>query len=208
MSWRRVAGLAVAAVALVATGCGGDDAVTSPVTVPDTRDETPGTSDPADGDDGEDDEQAEMIPEVEQAYLAQWEAYVEILSAPDPANPLIDQHYTGSAREQLLDTISDDIANGYVTERPANPEHFSVDVDSVQIAGGDRAVVLSCLVDGLVLKQADSGGVLNDDVASIAYRTEMVFEDGRWKISEAEEVEREEGADGCDGGPSSSSSRS
>jgi hypothetical protein len=196
MSWRRVVGLAVAAVALVATGCGDDDAVTSPVTVPDTRDETP-TSTTSATEATQEDGDAEVISEIEAAYFAQWDAFVEILRDPDPANPLIDQHFAGAAKETLLDTISQDIADGVITRRPEDPARFRPGIESVQVTGPTKAVLVECTVDGLVVVRRDSGDVVNDRVSVV--RIENVFEliEGQWRVTSSRLLERLEEAAAC-----------
>ncbi len=196
MSWRRAVGMAVAAVALVATGCGDDDAVTSPVTVPDTRGETP-TSTTSTTAAAQEDGDAEVIGQIEAAYFAQWDAFVEILGDPDPANPLIDQHFAGAAKETLLDSIARFLANGQVARRPEDPSLFVPRVESVELQSEERAELIECLVDGLQLVDRETGEVVNDTVSYLRVRNEFQLLDDMWKVVDTEIIDRLEGASEC-----------
>lgn len=186
-------GTCLLALALVVGACGGDDDDTSNVTVPaDTSTtESTTTTEPATTSTTEDPAAA-----VEAAFFAQWDAFVAILGNPDPANPLIDRHFTGEARESLLDSISDFLQEGKRAQRPADPAHFSPAVLEV-VVEGETAVLFECTVDGIVVVDAESGEVLNDEVSTYALRNEFRFEGGAWKLSATREPTAEEPA--CDG---------
>lgn len=185
MPMRWLGALLLAGVVAV-PACGDDDSGASNATVPDdrpttetTRSTTSTTEEP----------EAEIRAEVEDAYYAQWDAFVEIFSDPDPANPLIDEHFTGAAREQVLNSIGSEIANGTITRPPEDDENFQFLVESIEILGESEAVVIDCLVDGLVAVDRSTGQVLNDRVVSLRTRNTFRLEDGHWKISDTEVLE-------------------
>ena len=118
---RRIWGIVLAAgVALAA--CGGGDGEPSAATVAPTPTSESTTTTEATTTTTT---TSSVEAAVEQAFYEQWDAFIEILSDPDPANPLIDRYFTGRARETLLDTISSDVRDGYVTQRPSDPALFS-----------------------------------------------------------------------------------
>ena len=135
---------------------------------------------------------------VEQAFFDQWDAFVEVLEDPDPSNPLIDMFFIGAARDSLLDTVSSDIDNGWVTQRPENPDHFKPGVESVEIVDSATAIVIECTIDGLVVVERQSGTVVNDNVVSARLENTFVLDGDQWKLSTNRTLSREEGPDGCD----------
>lgn len=178
------------AVAVVIGACGDDDDSTSPVTVdpettttePTTTDATPTTEDPE--------------AAVEQAFYDQWDAYLEIVADPDPANPLIDEYFTGRAKQGVLDGVSRLISEGRAIREPENEEDFEPTIVETQIRSATEASVFECTTDGLVVFDKASGTVVNDEVVHVEQRNEFTLEDGRWKASDLRETEP--GEPGCD----------
>ena len=134
---------------------------------------------------------------IEQAFYDQWDAFVEILEDPDPSNPLIDQFFTGTARDAILDTISSDIERGLVTRRPENPDHFSPGIESIEFVDERTALVVECTIDGLIVLDRETGMVINDNVVSARLENTFVLEDGQWKLLTNKGLGKEEGAEGC-----------
>ncbi|MDZ7674592.1 MAG: hypothetical protein U5K30_05940 [Acidimicrobiales bacterium] len=92
MAWSRIGACLLAAITVVGA-CSGNDDDASPVTVdPDSTTTSETTTTTESTTTTENPEAA-----VEQAFYAQWDAFVEILEDPDPANPLIEEHFTGQA---------------------------------------------------------------------------------------------------------------
>ena len=179
---RRILPLALAATLLL--GCGDDDGEASSITAPpDTTTSTTerSTTITTEGRTG-------VEADVEEAYYAQWDAYVEILSDPDPSNRLIDQHFAGAAKETLLDSISKDIRDGVVTRLPENKADFAPRIESIDVQES-KATVLECVVDGLVAVRRSTGEVLDDDVVVLRLTNEFELLGGQWKIIRTEVVE-------------------
>lgn len=190
VSWRRSLVLVVAVGLLAGCGGGGEEpsAVTVAQTTPTSTTTTESTTTTV---------SAEAA--VEQAFYEQWDAFIEILSDPDPANPLIDRYFTGRARETLLDTISSDVRNGYVTRRPEDPQLFRPTIVRIVVDSDTTARVEECLVDGLVLMNAGTGEVVNDAVITSEITNTFVREGGTWKLEHALQRNRVEGVGGCAG---------
>ena len=191
---RRLGPLLLGAAVLLGA-CGGDDDA-SGVTVPEDE-VTTSTSTTTGSTTTTTDPDADVKEAIEQAYYDQWDAYIEILSDPDPTNPLIEQHFTGAARERLLDSIAEDVRAGIVTRRPDNPDNFRADIIDVSLAE-EQATVISCLVDGLVQVDRTTGAVVNDAVATLKIETSMVLEDQNWKLEDSVRLSRLEGATSCE----------
>ncbi len=198
MTWRRCATLAATLVMALTVAACGDDDTTSPVTVPDdgSSTTTPTTSTTTPPEPAEDPD-AETRQAIEQAYFDQWDAFIEILSDPDPANPLIDQHFAGASKDALLDTISMDIAEGVVTRPPEDPSDFQPGIESLELVDSTTATVIECTIDGLVVERRDTGEVVNDRVSIVRLQNRFELIDGRWKVSSTKLIERLEGSDTC-----------
>lgn len=192
VSWRRSLVLVVAVVVVSAllAGCGGGGEEPSAVTVAQTTPTSTTTTEATTT-------TVSAEAAVEQAFYEQWDAFIEILSDPDPGNPLIDRYFTGRARETLLDTISSDVRNGYVTKRPEDPQLFRVMPLEIELDSEDSARLRACVVDGLVLKVRETGEVVNDEVATVESRNTFVLEGGRWKLEQSVRESRVEGVGGC-----------
>lgn len=135
--------------------------------------------------------------EIEAAYRAHWDAYVEIFAAPDPNNPLIDQHFTGDAKQAVLDAIARHLIDGTAVRAPDDPADFAQDVLSVDVDGGE-AQVISCVVDGLVVVDSATGTAINDNLVTLRRATTMLLSDGRWKVSAGTSERLGEGRLTCD----------
>lgn len=175
---------ALLAGALLLSACGGGGGGTSSATVPadgttstTARRTTTTTTDP----------DAAIREEVEQAYFAQWDAFVEILETPDPNNPLINDHFTGVARERVLDVVSEFVARGYVARRPDDQSLFRPAIQRVEVAG-DRALVVECTVDGLLKVDLSSGAIVDDDVSTAHLANWFVRRGGVWKVESTDQA--------------------
>lgn len=178
---------------LVLAGCGDDGGATSsPITVDPAQEATTTTEDPSTTTTTEDPTAA-----IEQAYYDQWDAFVEILSDPDPANPLIDKHFAGAAKEKLLDSVSRFVQNGTVAALPLSAHDFRPRVESIEMNSSDSAMVVECLVDGLRVLERASGRVLNDNVKTLRIKNEFRYRQGTWKIVSSTTVD-ELGPGACD----------
>lgn len=184
-------GTVLLAAALLVGACGDDDAGGSDVTVPadpnsstssSTTSSSTTTADPAGA--------------VEQAFYDQWDAFVEITSAPDVDNPLIDEYFTGEAKQALLDGVSKLIADGQAIRLPEDPSDFEPRIVEIRMEGESSAVVYECTVEALVIVDQATGEVVDDAVSEFESRNVFERVDGRFKVSET--ADPPEGEPGCD----------
>ncbi|MGK2928989.1 MAG: hypothetical protein ACSLFO_05365 [Acidimicrobiales bacterium] len=189
----RTIGTLLVTAALFAGACGGDDASddAGDVTVPVDESSTTSSSTTEPTTTTEDPKAA-----VEQAFYDQWDAFVEISSAPDIEHPLIDQHFTGEAKEALLDGVSRLLADGEGFRLPEDQSSFHPRVVKIEMTSEDQATVFECTVEGLVIFNRTTGDVVNDSVADYERRNEFKLVNDRWLVSET--VELAEGEPGCD----------
>lgn len=188
---RAKTGTVLLAVALLIGACGDDDADGSGVTVPadsssssssSTTEPPTTTADPAGA--------------VEQAFYDQWDAFVEITSAPDVDNPLIDEYFTGEAKQALLDGVSKLIADGQAIRLPDDPSDFKPRIVAIEMTGDSSAVVYECTVEGVVIFDQVTGQVVNDAVSNYERRNTFERIDDRWLVSSTTPIQ--EGDPGCD----------
>ena len=177
--------------AILLGACSGDDDATG-VTVPDDEVTTSTTTTTGST---TTDPDAEVKAAIEQAYHDQWDAYIEILSDPDPTNPLIEQHFTGAAKERLLDLVSAFIRDGYIARLPTEPSLFQPQIQRLAV-DGDEATVIECTVDGLMKVRRATGEIVDDEVLKAHLANTFVLSDGRWKVEST--VSAPPGETACD----------
>lgn len=175
MSWRRSRVLAVAGALLA--GCGGGDGEPSAVTVAETTPTSTTTTEATTT-------TVSAEAAVEQAFYEQWDAFIEILSDPDPANPLIDRYFTGPARESLLDAISRFVSDGVSAKRPDDRAQFQPTVRAVHLESRTRAVVIECTIDGIQQVDRRTGTVIDSDVAQVHGKLVFEYSGGQWRVAE------------------------
>lgn len=132
---------------------------------------------------------------VEAAYYAQWDAFVRILADPDPANPLIDQHFTGPAKEKLLASVAEYLRLGRRLQLPESDTNFEPSAVEVRLLDANTADVFECTTDGLVVV-GPSGEIIDDAVVPFEARNRLVRSAGIWKVETT--VDLEPGEPGCD----------
>jgi hypothetical protein len=142
----------------------------------------------------------DQVAAVRRAFHDQWDAFVEITSDPDITDPLIDRHFTGEAREAVLDTVSADLLHGHATGVPDDPDLFQPSIESVEITGPASAVVVECTVDGLMVVERDSAEVVDATVVTVRIENRFERADGTWKVARSNLLSRREGVHRC--GPS------
>lgn len=183
----RFVGLVLAAALLAPVGaaCSDDDGEVSDVTVgaddPTTTSTDQPTTTTADPD-------AEIEAAVEQAFRRKWDAYVQLGAAPTTTSPLIDEVFTGTAREDVLDAMSQLVAEGNAVRLPGEAARFRPMVNSIELLSDDEAIVFECTLDGLVVFNTASGQIVNDAVNQVAGRNLLRLVDGVWKIAEIDDV--------------------
>lgn len=182
-------GTCLFAAALLLGACGGDATDTSNVTVPaETSTTEPATTTTESTTTTTEDPKAA----VEAAFYEHWDAFVEILEAPDPSNPLIDQYFTGAARSAVLDGVSRLIGDGHAVRLPADSSNFRPQIKSIVLLSDTEAIVYECTIDGLVVYDTSSGEIVNQSVDKIAQRNLLQLEDGSWKVSDLRDIEEDE----------------
>jgi hypothetical protein len=194
MIHRRLAPCLVGAAILLGACSGDDDA--SSVTVPD--DEVTTSTSTTTASTSTSDPDADVKKAIEQAYYAQFEAFVTILSRLDPSDPLIDEHYAGRQKEQTLDAIAKNLADGTALRAPDDPSRLQAAVLSVDVADdGTTARLVACVVDGILVVRRNSGEVVNDAIVTLRIQHDFVLDSGHWKVTETERLERKEGIHEC-----------
>lgn len=126
---------------------------------------------------------ADPLVAVEQAFHDQWDAYLDVLEAPDITDPLIDEHFTGRAREHLADRVSEFLAEGKVAVRPEDPDELVPRIVGMRLESPTVAHVFECTVDGVRIIDARTGEVRNGTVITLEARNTFHLVDGRWKLA-------------------------
>lgn len=192
---RRVAAVALTAVLVVSSACSGDDddsttVITDPVettesTTTSTSSTTSTTIDP----------DAEVKAEVEAAYLAYWDAVLEIFAEPNPGNPLIERHTTGAVRRVTLEAVAEDALEGRVVQPPEDPDDYTQTVLEVEVHGSS-ATVRACAIDGALVIDRATNEVLDDDLVTLLL-TATLANEGTWKVETSQVEDRREGRWDC-----------
>ena len=177
--------------ALVVGACAGDDDASDVTVAPDETSVPESTTTEATTTTTEDPTVA-----VEQAFYDQWDAFVEILEDPDPSNPLIEQHFSGDAKDAVLDGVSSLIADGLAIRTPDNEANFEPRIVEVRILSPTSAAVFECTLEGLVIYHQESGDVVEDAVSEFESRNDFEMIDGRYVVTSTRDIE--EGEPGCD----------
>ncbi len=176
-------GACLVSAALIVGACGGDDDDTSNVTVPAESPTTTSTT-VATTTTTEDPKVA-----VEQAFFAKWDAYVEVGANPDPANPLVEDVFTGPAKQAFLDAISRLNREGNGVRRPSDSSRFVLRVNEIRIVSESEAVVFECSLDGLEIFDLATGEVKSNSVDEVASRNILRLVDGVWKVEDIRDLE-------------------
>ncbi|MDZ7733734.1 MAG: hypothetical protein U5R31_12260 [Acidimicrobiia bacterium] len=189
----RAPALAALLLALALAGCGGgereESATTSAEVETSTTTAEPGTTSTTAEENGE----RKAILAAVEGY---WQTIREASNPPDPGHPGFDQFFTGEARQQSLETMRGRQVLGHGVRLPTDSQ-YSHDLEVAEIAA-THAVVTDCAVDDTVLFELETGEIVNDEVQTLSWRTELELVNGAWKVS-VNTVEREwEGVAGCD----------
>jgi hypothetical protein len=190
---RRLVALALSVLlAMSFTACGSDD---EPDTADDTRATTIAATEPSDGTStttaAVDETEAEILAAVD----GYWSTIQRANRAPDPDMPELLLVATGFALDQARLNLRErrDLGQASRSPEPSVYRHEPI----VQSVDGETAVVSDCSVDDTLLYEVDTGLVVNDDVATLQWRTTVVRDSEGWKVS-ANELEMQwEGLGGC-----------
>jgi hypothetical protein len=179
----RIAAL-VGALVLAAGACGGDDGEESsdPPAASTTSAPTTTTTD--------------QRAEVEAAYLAYWDAYLEAVTEPvNPRLPELQALMTGDHKRVVTRNLRNMLGSSLaVREREAS--RYRNVLETVRIAD-ETASFTACSYDDLVTYDVTSGEPVDKSVATKWLKGQMVLEGYRWKVAQLEIVRRETGGDQC-----------
>ncbi len=117
-----------------------------------------------------------------------------LVRSPNPSDPALDRLLTGPMLAKFRADMTRRVKDELVARSPERSV-ASHTIKDVQV-DGDRAVVLECFVDDLLLVDKASGAILNDSVSTYATRTVATRIGSRWKLSERTS-RRTGGVSGC-----------
>ncbi|MGH8950786.1 MAG: hypothetical protein ACRDX9_05115 [Acidimicrobiia bacterium] len=183
---RRVTTAALAGVVVLAAGaCGdddGDEESTDQTAASTTAAPTTSTVDPS--------------AEVEAAYLAYWDAYLEAVAEPvNPELPELQALMTGGHRRVVTRNLRNMQANALAVREREDSRYRNV-FETVEFAD-EAAKFTACSYDDLVTYDVATGEAVDDSVATKWLEGRMILEDDRWKVAQLEIVSRETGNDQC-----------
>jgi hypothetical protein len=183
---RRVSVAVLASVVVLAAGaCGendGDEESTDQTAPSSTSATTTTTTNPS--------------AEVEAAYLAYWDAYLEASSEPvNPDLPELQALMSGGHQQVVTRNLRNMQANALAVRERENSQFRNV-LETVELADA-AARFTACSYDDLVTYDVATGEPVDASVATKSLEGRMVFEDDRWKVAQLEIVSRELGSDQC-----------
>lgn len=181
---RRRIGVALIAVLLAVGACTNDDDGASPITVPNDTSSTTSSSTTTTAAPPTTTVEDRIKEQVTEAYQAQWDAFFSIYEeVPNPSDPDISLHYTGVARETLLNNVARAVEQRVAIRRPEKDSDFVPKIEDF-LTVDDLAVTFEdCVIDGSVVYVHDTGEVLNDEVSHRRSVVTMELVDNRWKTS-------------------------
>jgi hypothetical protein len=160
---------ALAVLALVVAGCGGDDdgGDVQSDDPPTAEDEPPTTEDP----------QESLAADVVAAYEASWTDFIKAGDPPSPDAEFLADHMAGDALDVTRNLLRQYHAEGVVLRGT-----FTVDAAVTELSE-DRAVIEDCALDQLEVVVPDSGRVAEGhDNEHDGFVAELSVEGGLWKV--------------------------
>jgi hypothetical protein len=183
--WVLIAALA-GVIVVGGVGCGGDDeeeGSTGPRTSSTTAVTTTTTADPR--------------VEVEEAYLAYWDAYLEASNEPvTPDLPGLQVLMTGDHKRTVTRNLRDLQGNAWAVREREDSRYRNV-LESLELADGATARLTACSYDDLITYDVVTGEPVDDSAATKWLEGQMVREGDRWKVAQLQIVRRENGDDQC-----------
>jgi hypothetical protein len=183
--WVLIAALA-GVIVVGGVGCGGDDeeeGSTGPRTSSTTAVTTTTTADPR--------------VEVEEAYLAYWDAYLEASNEPvTPDLPGLQVLMTGDHKRTVTRNLRDLQGNAWAVREREDSRYRNV-LESLELADGATARLTACSYDDLITYDVVTGEPVDDSAATKWLEGQMVLEGDRWKVAQLQIVRRENGDDQC-----------
>ena len=190
----------MAALALLATGCGGSSDAKSDRSTTTTTQAVTTTKDATTTTKSSTTSPPATVPpqtpeeEVEAAYLEGLRDYYKVAAEPNPENPALSNHFVGPALVKVKQVMVDLKQTGI---KVVANQAADANVSDVVVAG-DKGSAKVCIVDNAVQVQVSNGKVVNDQVASQLYKVTLVRSDGRWLIDEQMRGQSWPDVRGCD----------
>jgi hypothetical protein len=186
---RRVLIAALAGVVVVSgVGCGGDDDEEGGSTGQRATSTTAGPTTTT---------TADPRVEVEAAYLAYWDAYLEASSEPvTPDLPGLQVLMTGDHKRTVTRNLRDLQGNARAVREREDSRYRNV-LESLELADGATARLTACSYDDLITYDVVTGEPVDDSAATKWLEGQMVREGDRWKVAQLQIVRRENGDDQC-----------
>jgi hypothetical protein len=168
---RRVWTAALVGAVVVALGaCGGDDDEESTGTTAASTTSAPSTS------------TTNPRGEVEAAYLAYWDAYLEAVTEPvKPELPELQQLVTGAQKTIVTRNLRQLQARGEAV-RQSDPSHYRHIVRAVDRSNGGASIE-ACVYDDLITYDVATGTEVDSSVAWKRVHAQLVHYGDRWLIS-------------------------
>jgi hypothetical protein len=184
---KRVWIAALAGVVVVGgVACGGDDAEESTGSTASSATAAPTTT-----------TTANPRVEVEKAYLAYWDAYLEASSEPvTPDLPGLQVLMTGDHKRTVTRNLRDLQGNARAVRERDNSRYRNV-LESLEFADEATARLTACSYDDLITYDVATGEPVDDSAATKWLEGQMVREGDRWKVTQLQIVRRENGNDQC-----------
>jgi hypothetical protein len=184
---KRVSLAVLAGVVVVAgVACGGDDKEESTAPTASSATAAPTTTTTAD-----------PRAEVEEAYLAYWDAYLEASS--EPVNPNLaglQVLMTGDHKRAVTRNLQDLQGNAWAVRERENSRYRNV-IETLEFADGSTARITACSYDDLITYDVVTGEPVDDSAATKWLEGQMVHEGNLWKVAQLQIVRRENGNDQC-----------
>jgi hypothetical protein len=133
--------------------------------------------------------------EVERAYRASSEAFIDAAAVPDPNWPALAATHTGAMLEQRRNVLLAMQADGVVIRYPT-PTQYRAEVDDIELTD-DRATLEVCTVDDGESVVVATGEVVAGGLVSVAARAALRRVDGSWRLEAREQLGKWEGVAGC-----------
>lgn len=187
----RASALLLATALLLVSSCSDDQtggaATSSESTSTTRRSTTTTTADPAEA----------ARAEVEAAYDASSQAFIDAAAIPDPNHAALTATHTGPMLEQRRNVLLALQADGRVIRYPANSQ-YRVEVDEGTFElNGDVATFDICGVDDGERVVVSTGEVVAGGVVTVEARVAMQRVEGGWRLAERQQLAEWEGVAGC-----------
>jgi hypothetical protein len=132
--------------------------------------------------------------EVKTAYLAFWDMFVRLAQAPDPSDPEIAQRSSGETLRKVVDGLT---ALRDSNQRSEFGPHYQHQVLSVDVEGGDTAVLRDCAVDDSRRVDASSGDIVEEAVVTELSEVTLIRGTTGWLVDHSTRLNAWEGAVVC-----------